>query len=335
MLCKTAKGRLIKIRVDLASERPHAMTNYQLQGTDGAYESSRAHGEAGKIWLRRERPSASEWLDFDSLMRVDAPASSVMPERWQHPPEAALQAGHGGGDYFVLEDFLRSCRREIPCPIGIHEAMDMTLPGLCSQRSVLEGGAWIEVPDSRMWSAADAPRPQLQMLLNTAALEHPPEPVLAAGYVLRQFRDLDAESYLTMLRRSGLADFSSDRFEQLRRTRLPGGFFVVEHCASGAIAASAMASHAATEQHPNAGAVDWVASDPDHRGKQLGAVVTAAAIRRLKAAGYERIYLLTDDHRLPAIRVYLRLGFEPLMFAPGIEARWDAIFGQLAGSKRH
>jgi hypothetical protein len=38
-----------------------------------------------------------------------------------------------------------------PCPIGIHEAMDMTLPGLISQKSILEGGAWMAVPDSRQW----------------------------------------------------------------------------------------------------------------------------------------------------------------------------------------
>jgi hypothetical protein len=30
----------------------------------------------------------------------------------------------------------------------------MTLPGLVSQRSILEGGRWIEVPDSRAWVGA-------------------------------------------------------------------------------------------------------------------------------------------------------------------------------------
>ena len=42
MLCKMRSGGLVKIRVDMLSDRPHAMTNYQLQGTDGCYESSRA-----------------------------------------------------------------------------------------------------------------------------------------------------------------------------------------------------------------------------------------------------------------------------------------------------
>jgi hypothetical protein len=29
--------------------------------------------------------------------------------------------------------------------------MDMTLPGLVSQQSILQAGAWLEVPDSREW----------------------------------------------------------------------------------------------------------------------------------------------------------------------------------------
>ena len=35
--------------------------------------------------------------------------------------------------------------------VGIHEAMDMTLPGLISQQSIAEGGKWLDVPDSREW----------------------------------------------------------------------------------------------------------------------------------------------------------------------------------------
>ncbi len=70
---------------------------------------------------------------------------------WRNPPEAALKAGHGGGDYFEVLDFVNSIVDGTPCPIGIHEAMDMTLPGLVSQASIRQGGAWLDVPDSRAW----------------------------------------------------------------------------------------------------------------------------------------------------------------------------------------
>jgi hypothetical protein len=70
---------------------------------------------------------------------------------WRNPPAEALKAGHGGGDYFEVMDFVAAIQGEQPCPIGIHEAMDMTLPGLISQESVRQGGAWLPVPDSREW----------------------------------------------------------------------------------------------------------------------------------------------------------------------------------------
>ena len=145
MLAKTSRGGLIKIRVDMLSNRPHAMTNYCLQGTTGCYESARSKLGVDKIWLRGLCPDENTWLHLDEL------AAEYMPEMWRSPPEEALKAGHGGGDYFEVLDFVRSIVDGVPCPIGIDEAMDMTLPGLVSQASIAQGGAWLDVPNSRAW----------------------------------------------------------------------------------------------------------------------------------------------------------------------------------------
>jgi predicted dehydrogenase len=151
MLCKTVRDALVKIRVDMLSDRPHAMTNYQVQGTDGCYESGRGDAvDRAKIWLRA-LDKEMRWHDLDELANPDGPLGDCMPEIWRNPPSEALRAGHGGGDYFEVRDFLRAVRREAPPPVGIHEAMDMTLPGLVSQESILKGGAWLDVPDSRTW----------------------------------------------------------------------------------------------------------------------------------------------------------------------------------------
>jgi predicted dehydrogenase len=144
MLAQTARGALIKIRVDMLSERPHAMTNYSLQGTKGCYESARSSQERHKIWLANLSPDANTWMDLAELEQ------EYMPAMWRDPPEAALRAGHGGGDYFEVLDFVRSIV-DGTCPIGIHEAMDMTLPGLISQASIAAGGDWLDVPNSRTW----------------------------------------------------------------------------------------------------------------------------------------------------------------------------------------
>lgn len=151
MLCKTASGALIKIRVDLLSDRPHAATNYQLQGTDGCYESSRGGpGDVDKIWLRA-RDDKARWVPLDQLGDSTDLAELATPIRWRDASDAAKRTGHGGGDYFAMLDCIDAIRGQHAPAVGIHEAMDMTLPGLISQRSIAEDGRWLPVPDSRDW----------------------------------------------------------------------------------------------------------------------------------------------------------------------------------------
>jgi len=145
MLCKMRSGGLVKIRVDMLSDRPHAMANYTLQGTDGCYESARSHGDRHRIWLRAKSSDPNQWSDLESLY------ADYLPQSWVKMEELASQAGHGGGDFFEILDFVEAIEGKRPLTIGIHEAMDMTLPGLLSQESIAEGGRWLDVPDSRAW----------------------------------------------------------------------------------------------------------------------------------------------------------------------------------------
>ncbi len=157
MLAQTTAGRLIKIRIDIVSDRPHAMTNYQLQGTDGAYESSRGGPcDRGKVWLRSLNTNCDDWLDNDTLMTQSA-LRQYLPQGWRDAEnnEALHDAGHGGSDYFVFQDFAKTIRNEIPCPIDIHRAMDMTLPGIISEQSV-KNSQWVDVPDSRSWCSGNS-----------------------------------------------------------------------------------------------------------------------------------------------------------------------------------
>ncbi len=144
MLCRTAKGALIKIRVDMLSDRPHAMTNYQLQGTDGVYESARRRGEANRIWLRSRNPEPDDWEDLAAL------EPEFTPQVWQDE-EALRKAGHGGGDLLELLTFRDIILGRRENELGMHQAMDLTLPGLVSQRSIEQDGIWLDVPDSRDW----------------------------------------------------------------------------------------------------------------------------------------------------------------------------------------
>lgn len=144
MLCKTARDALIKIRVDMLSDRPHAMRNLQLQGTQGCYESGRGIGK-DSVWLK-SFPKETKWKSLEEM------GDEFIPEAWKKDFANAAQAGHGGGDYFELVAFRDAIAGLRENPIDIHAAMDMTLPGIISQQSIAQGGAWLEVPDSREWS---------------------------------------------------------------------------------------------------------------------------------------------------------------------------------------
>ncbi|MEE2658466.1 MAG: Gfo/Idh/MocA family oxidoreductase [Candidatus Latescibacterota bacterium] len=142
MLCRLASGGLIKVRVDMTSERPPVTTTYQLQGTGGCYESARRDDEGDRVWLRELTDDPHCWLDLDDLVECYLPAS------WRERPVGT--GGHSGSDERVTHAFINAViDGKSPQP-GIHEAMDMTLPGLVSQRAVASRG-WEPVPNSRGW----------------------------------------------------------------------------------------------------------------------------------------------------------------------------------------
>jgi mycothiol synthase len=273
-----------------------------------------------------------KWLDADALIESPEFRQKYLPEIWANPPEEATKAGHGGGDFFEVYDFLRAIRGEAPCPIGIHEAMDMTLPGLVSQQSILDGGRWMAVPDSRAWTAG-RPDGQLQMRLPVEKLDGPPEVRIPEGYVLRQFRESDVAAYAELMTAAFESPWDAAKVERVVVPRvLPGGWFIVERRAGGTIVAAAVANHQPTAGHPQGGEVGQVDFSPEHRGKGLGKAVTAAAAARLMEIGYTDIYLLTDDHRLPALAAYLTLGFEPVLYQEDMATRWEKVRERLLSS---
>ena len=144
-LCSLRSGGLVKLRVDMLSDRPHATHNYQLQGTDGAFESSRRPQESHKIWLRSRDSAAGQWIDLEMM------AVELLPDWYRRHENLARKAGHNGSDYFEMLHFLSCIRGEAKPRVAVDAAMDMTLPGLVSQESIKTDSKWLPVPDSRAW----------------------------------------------------------------------------------------------------------------------------------------------------------------------------------------
>ena len=142
MICKMSRGGQINVRLDMLSDRPHNLTYYSLQGTEGCYEATRGFGDSPKIWLKEYHKD----LKWHSLWDFE---EEFMPEMWRNPPEEALRAGHGGGDYFEIREFVDCIVNDTKPPVDIYDALDMTVPGLVSEESIGQGGIPIPVPDFR------------------------------------------------------------------------------------------------------------------------------------------------------------------------------------------
>ncbi len=82
---------------------------------------------------------------------------------------------------------------------------------------------------------------------------------------------------------------------------------------------------------PGEGWFRMIATKKEARGLGAGKLVCNACLHSLKARGYKSVVLSTDDKRIPAIKLYLSLGFEPIYTHESHEERWKAIMEEING----
>ena len=174
----------------------------------------------------------------------------------------------------------------------------------------------------------DLPRKQLRMVITAEQARRMPEPVLPPGYELRRYLPGDEDSWLEAI---NTGDFGTlwDRARFEEYIRGPEGM----ECSRLVVMDSQVvaATFASVEEGtPELGRVDFVVSRPEYRGLGLGRVVCTEVVRGLIEKGYANVMLYTDDWRLPAIGLYLSMGFEPRMDREDMPERWERIRAKLA-----
>lgn len=108
--------------------------------------------------------------------------------------------------------------------------------------------------------------------------------------------------------------------------------YVVE-APDGTLAATASA-RLTRDRFPESGYLHWVGADPSHRGQRLGELVTLRVLHRFRELGCKDSVLETDDFRVPAIRIYLDLGYRPENVDPTHGNRWRVVLRDIAGEWR-
>jgi len=147
-LVKLKSGKMIRLRLDMMSNRPHQAGYYALQGTQGVYEASRVSGQTGNVWIG-ENPAPGPTPDTDRKWTPLTEFEQHLPDEIKNPSKEALLAGHGGGDYFVVRDFVDAIQGRRSNPIDVYAAVEWTAVGLCSQVSISNGSVPIRVPNFR------------------------------------------------------------------------------------------------------------------------------------------------------------------------------------------
>ena len=166
---------------------------------------------------------------------------------------------------------------------------------------------------------------QLSMVIDEVAVRRLPDVPLPAGYVMRAYRVGDAPSWADTLQKGGFTEWTEDRvLEYLEDPERRAGSRIVDY--NGAIVAATFASQ--TPPSPSrregdacearrgcpkseGGVLDFVVTHPDHRGRGLAPATCTEVSRFLVARGCKAVSLSTDDWRLPAIHIYLSMGFKP------------------------
>ncbi len=174
---------------------------------------------------------------------------------------------------------------------------------------------------------------QLLMRWDAKEIENLPVP---AGYHFVQYRrggvdglspEKFREGYLKTIAPNRVPeDWEFPWFHDDARIPDDGFFVIVSEEIDRIVATAALQLN---EYKPGTATLHMVYSDPAHRGKKLGEIVTIAAMRYVWEHGIPVMYLETDEFRIPAIKVYLRQGFCPVYCGEDMEGRWAGVFREL------
>jgi predicted dehydrogenase len=161
-IIQTKLGRVIVLRFDASSPRPHNMVHYGLQGSRGAFVSPRRDGEDPLVWLEgislgvspsnfgyqgMARPSSTAEQPAAQWQALWELSSECEHPRWRRQGAEAARSGHGGGDLFVIEDFVDAVRSGDRPPIDVYDAVTWSSITPLSVESVRKSGQPMDVPD--------------------------------------------------------------------------------------------------------------------------------------------------------------------------------------------
>lgn len=169
-----------------------------------------------------------------------------------------------------------------------------------------------------------------QLLMLRPGLDNLPAIRVAPGYAARTYQPGDDAVWADVINRSfgGKPRTPEDARNAIMSQPVfePDRLFFVTRDGQGVGTACAWYKN---EFPADTGYLHMVAVAPEHQGHGLGGLLVALVLDCFKRKGYRKVVLHTDDFRLPAIRSYLRAGFEPVYRDQDDRDRWAAILEKI------
>lgn len=265
----------------------------------------------------KNRVANHDW-QWDSFAPIQHP--EVLPKSYDGLPN-----GHMASHQFLINDFCNAVYKHTLPTVNAWVAARYTVPGIVAYDSILQGGVTLDVPDF-----GDPPKPEKlpQLIMRASDLTNLPPIELHNGLTLHTHRDGDEESWENIIESAFGTHFDFGLLDRL------GGYkpeYVIYAEREGKNIATATAVE--NPKYPGEGWFRMIGAHADARGLGAGRLVCLAALHSLRERGYRSVVLSTDDFRIPAISLYLSLGFEPVYSHESHKARWEKVF-EVIGKKQ-
>ena len=173
------------------------------------------------------------------------------------------------------------------------------------------------------------PRLQPQLVMRRPDLHNLPAVHLPDGFHLRLFREGDERAWEIIIAESFHRELQPNEFENAIKSRPPFKPERVLFVVSNDVPVATATAWEEPKYGQEAGYLHMVGVRPGHQGKRLGYWVSVAVLHRFVVEGRKKAVLQTDDFRLPAVKTYLALGFEPLLVDENQRQRWPDVFAAL------
>lgn len=173
-----------------------------------------------------------------------------------------------------------------------------------------------------------------QLLMGRPNLNDLPQVEIPPGYSIHSYQPGDEKAWDQIIAASFGRKIDEGQFLRVMKSDTafqPERIFFLAHGHDLVATASAWFI---PKYGKDTGCIHYVGVLPGHQGKRLGYWISLVVLWRLVEEGFQKAVLGTDDFRLPAIKVYLQLGFGPILVHENQRERWKNVLTALDPSRK-